>query len=129
MTHQDIQYTGDSEVMADKEVYRLLKARNTAFRSADSLRAARVNLSHGIRRAKHRYIKKQKNKTKTSLRDRKGLGVWGKAFRPSSTTNTHQRPFTVTLLYSTTSAPRYPGDIPSCVWSSEMFSTTSSKLL
>lgn len=44
--------------MADKEVYRLLKARNTAFRSADSLRAARVNLSHDIRRAKHHYIKK-----------------------------------------------------------------------
>lgn len=43
MTHQDIQYTGNSEVMADKEVYRLLKARDTAFRSADSLRAARVN--------------------------------------------------------------------------------------
>lgn len=89
MTHQDIQYTGNSEVMADKEVYRLLKARDTAFRSADSLRAARVNLSH---------VASEEPNTATPTEIGKALGVWGKAFRSPRTTNTHQRPLTVTLL-------------------------------
>ncbi len=42
------------------EVYRLLKARNAAFRAGDEegLKTARANLSHGIREAKRRYSRR-----------------------------------------------------------------------
>ncbi len=42
------------------EVYRLLKARNAAFRAGDEegLRTARANLSRGIREAKRQYSRR-----------------------------------------------------------------------
>ncbi len=42
------------------EVYRLLKARNAAFRAGDEegLKTARANLSHGIREAKRQYSRR-----------------------------------------------------------------------
>ncbi len=68
------------------EVYRLLNARNAAFRAGDEegLRTARANLSRGIREAKRQY----------SRRIAHPLGACGREYRPLRTTSPHHRPVT-----------------------------------
>ncbi len=58
----DVTVTGEGQGMMwlTGEVYRLLKARNAAFRAGDEegLKTARANLSRGIRKAKRQYSRR-----------------------------------------------------------------------
>ncbi len=74
------------------EVYRLLKARNAAFRAGDEvgLRTARANLSHGIREAKRQYSQEDS----PSFQRQQRHSACGRGFRPLRTTSPHHRPVT-----------------------------------
>ncbi len=74
------------------EVYRLLKARNAAFRAGDEegLKTARANLSRGIREAKRQYSRRIAIVSATA----ETLGACGRGFRPLRTTSPHHRPVT-----------------------------------
>ncbi len=58
--HKDYHWSGQPEPWLTGEVYRLLKARNAAFRAGDEegLKIARANLSRGIREAKRQYSRR-----------------------------------------------------------------------
>ncbi len=74
------------------EVYRLLKARNAAFRAGDEegLRTARANLSRGIREAKRQYSRRIAHR----FSDSRDTRACGREYRPLRTTSPHHRPVT-----------------------------------
>ncbi len=74
------------------EVYRLLNARNAAFRAGDEegLRTARANLSRGIREAKRQYSRRIAHR----FSDSRDIGACGREYRPLRTTSPHHRPVT-----------------------------------